>query len=149
MSPASYSALCSARRRYPSAWWQRPESQFIVAEGVNMKNMRVVTKLALGFGFTVALMLIMAVIGITRLSGLNDEVEVMINDRFPKVAALTEIADSLNVIARAMRNSLLVSKPEDVQQELDRIPAERKAIGERLDALAKVVTLEAGKEKLK
>lgn len=112
------------------------------------KNLRIGTRLAGGFGLVVLLLVAVAGLGISRMSHLNSEIELLVNDRFPKTVWANDIIDSVNTIARAMRNALLV-KPEDAVKELDRIPEQRKMIAERLEKLEATIHSEKGIEKLK
>ncbi|MBI5919402.1 MAG: MCP four helix bundle domain-containing protein [Nitrosomonadales bacterium] len=113
-----------------------------------LKNMRIGTRLGAGFAVVVLLLMTVAGISINRLSGLNTEIEVLVNDRFPKTVWANDMIDSINTIARAMRNAVLV-KGEDVNKELERIPEQRKIILDRLEKLEKTVKSDKGVEMLK
>ena len=101
------------------------------------KNMKIGVRLGIGFAVTLVLLITIAVIGYTRLSTLNSEIEDLIKDKFPKTVLANDIIDQINVNARAMRNALLVKDPAEVQKEMDRIVAARKLIGEGFDKLDK------------
>lgn len=47
-------------------------------------NMKLAVRLGLGFAATLALLLIISVVSYTRLAALNDSIELMVVDRFPK-----------------------------------------------------------------
>ena len=113
-----------------------------------MKNLKIGLRLGVGFGFALMMMSVIAVLGVVRMSALADEVEMMVNDRYPKTVLANDIIDNLNLIARAMRNALLVPQAE-TQKELDRVAASRKIISERLEQLEKTITSDKGKERLK
>src|SRR5690606_4492952 len=113
------------------------------------KNMKIGLRLGLGFGLLVALMLTIAVIGITRLAGLNAEVDVLAHDRYPKTVWANTIIDSVNLVARATRNVLLTDDPRVIKEERDRVEAARKVIGENLAQLEKTVRSEKGKALLR
>lgn len=112
------------------------------------KNLRIGSRLAGGFGIVVLLLAVIAAVGVSRMGQLNSEIELLVNDRFPKTVLANDIIDSINAIARAMRNALLV-KPEEAVRELDRIPEQRKIIGERLEKLEATIKSEKGIEHLK
>jgi len=113
-----------------------------------MKNLRIGLRLGLGFGFVLALLAIVATLSYVRVGQISDEIEDMVNDKFPKTVQANDIIDQVNIVARATRNALLLSKPEDAQRELERIPAASKIISERIDSLEKTVTSEEGKKVL-
>jgi methyl-accepting chemotaxis protein len=113
------------------------------------KNMKIGVRLGLGFGLVVLLMVIIAYIGITRLASLDDSVGKMANDRYPKTALANDISKQISVIARSMRNSLLLDKPEDVKKELERVEESRKVIKDDLEKLDKSITSDKDKDMLK
>ena len=73
----------------------------------------------------------------------------MVMDKFPKTVQANDMIDAINAIARIQRNSLLVKGEDAMRRELDRIPGERKKIGETLDKLTATITSDAGKAVLK
>ncbi|UCV04186.1 methyl-accepting chemotaxis protein [Dechloromonas denitrificans] len=114
-----------------------------------LNNLKVGTKLAIGFAITLILLIAVATTGTMRLAALSDNLQSIVNDRNPKTAQANDIVDALNVIARSMRNMLLVKSPEEVSREAQRILEQRKIIGERLDKFDATFTTAKGKEHLK
>jgi methyl-accepting chemotaxis protein len=112
-------------------------------------NLRIGVRLGIGFGSALLVMAFIALLSIARLGEMNDKVNDMVNDKFPKTVWANDMIDSINIIARAMRNSLLIKNQDDVAKEIARIPEERKIIGDRLEKLTKTITSEKGKEQLK
>lgn len=113
------------------------------------KHMKIGMRLGLGFGLLMVLMSSIAWMGISRLNSLNDNLQLMTEDRYPKTVWANDVIDSINVIARAMRNTLLVSSGEQVEREVGRIQDARKVIKERLDKLEQSIKSEQGKAHLK
>ena len=113
------------------------------------KNLKIGVRLGLGFGFVTVLLLVISGIAYQRMDMLNQEIMDMVNDKFPKTVYANDIIDSLNTIGRAMRNAMLVKGEENIRKELDRIPEQRKIIGERLDKLTQLIRSEEGKAVLK
>ncbi|MRR50036.1 MAG: HAMP domain-containing protein [Rhodocyclaceae bacterium] len=112
------------------------------------KNMRIGTRLGLGFGLVGLILVAISSIAYLRLTDLDHAITGLVNDKFPKTVQANDIIDALNTIARSTRNALLV-KPEDVAKELDRIPEQRKIISDRLEKLEQTVRSPSGKEALK
>ena len=110
-------------------------------------NLKVGQRLAMGFGLVLALLAIISVTAYLRISQINTGISDVVNDKFPKTIYANNIIDNINVIARALRNSLLV-KPEDVSKELDRVKEARKVILENFDKLEKAIRSEEGKKAL-
>ncbi|MDP1926154.1 MAG: MCP four helix bundle domain-containing protein, partial [Thiobacillus sp.] len=111
-------------------------------------NMKIGMRLALGFGLVVALMAMIAFLGVTRMASLNEGIDQMVNDRYPKTVLANDVIDSINVIARAMRNTLILDDSAAIQKELGRIDDSRKVIKERLDKLEATISSEEGKKQL-
>jgi len=112
-------------------------------------NMKIGTRLGLGFGLVLLLLGTIAFIAITRMANLNDNIDKIVNDRYPKTVIANDVIDNINKIARSMRNMLIMKDPEQIKKELDRVQDARKVIKESLDKLEKIITLEKGKEMLK
>jgi methyl-accepting chemotaxis protein len=113
------------------------------------KNMKIGMRLGLGFGLVLLLLSTIAFIGITRLANLNESMELIVEDRYPKTVVANEILKQINRIARSMRNVLLMEKQADIKQELERIDEARAEIKKGLDSLDKTISSEKGKEVLK
>ncbi|MBF0342807.1 MAG: MCP four helix bundle domain-containing protein [Nitrospirae bacterium] len=111
--------------------------------------MKTGTRLGLSFGMVVLLLLVISILSVVRLEGIADEVKDIVKDKYPKTVMANEIIDNINLIARSMRNVLIMDKKEQIQKELDRIQESRKKITENLDKLAALIHSEKGKTLLK
>ena len=113
------------------------------------KNMKIGMRLGLGFGLVVMLLVLIAFIGITRLASINDEMDNMVNDKYPKTVEANNIIGAINEIGMDMRASLLMRDEKSVRGVLDKIPDNIKEILANLDKLEKTIKSDTGKEKLK
>ena len=113
-----------------------------------LNNLKLGVRLGLGFGLVLILLIVIAYLGITRLATMNDSIEKIVNDRWPKTVAANDIIDLVNSNARAIRNVMLVVDPADKKREADRVVENRKKIGERFDWLDKNINTEDGKKLL-
>jgi methyl-accepting chemotaxis protein len=111
------------------------------------KNLKIGVKLGIGFGLMVLFLVVTSAVSYMRLMEINSDIGNVINDKFPKTVVANDLIDQVNLIARAMRNTLLV-KPEEVQKELDRIHDARKIIVEKIAQLEKSIQSVEGKKKL-
>ena len=110
-------------------------------------NMKIGVRLAIGFAVTVALLIVVAMMGASRISLLNNEIHAVVYVEFPKVTAAGNIAESIAVIARHLRNAYLYSGTER-QKALDGLSDERKVITDNIATLEKLVQSDKGKDLL-
>ncbi|MBU3898582.1 MAG: MCP four helix bundle domain-containing protein [Gammaproteobacteria bacterium] len=111
-------------------------------------NMKVGVKLGLGFGVTLLLLVVIAVISITRLGALNSEIENMVNDKYPKTIEAIDIVRAINQVAQINRNLLLISDQDETQKQIARQVDQRKIISDKVDKLDKSITSDQGKKLL-
>jgi methyl-accepting chemotaxis protein len=105
---------------------------------MRIANMKIGVRLSAGFGFMVLLLVAMAVVGVTRLSMLNTQMDDVVSDKYPKTVLANDIIKHVNLIARASRNVLLMSDANEIAQELASIRQASegsKAALEKLDTL--------------
>ena len=112
------------------------------------KNLKIGIRLGLGFAVTLALLITIAAVSYMRFGALDNEIK-GINAGAVKTAQANDVIDAINAIGRIQRNSLLVKGDENMRKELDRIPGERKKIGDNLEKLTAAITSDAGKAALK
>src|SRR5690606_33222706 len=112
------------------------------------KNMKIGTRLALGFGLVLVFLVVVSLLGINRLSTLNESIKEMAEDRYPKTEWANNIIDGLNINARASRNALLRTNEQDIAKELDRIKEARAIIVENMKHLEDTVRSEQDRQVL-
>jgi methyl-accepting chemotaxis protein len=112
------------------------------------KNMRIKTRLMAGFGVMMLLTLVIAGVGILRITNVGSHVKDIVNDKWPKTEWSNEIVDNINVVARALRNGILLHDKGKIQEEMGRIAEAGKVIDDRIDKLQKGIHTDKGKELL-
>ncbi|MFO1381517.1 MAG: methyl-accepting chemotaxis protein [Chitinivorax sp.] len=112
------------------------------------QNMKVATKLALGFGLVVALLLLVSFIGITRMAHLNESLRQVGDERWPRANMANDIVVNSSGIGIALRNMLLSSSKDDIQRQKEVVLETRRAIGSTVDKLKEVIQTAKGKELL-
>ncbi|MEN3113579.1 MCP four helix bundle domain-containing protein, partial [Uliginosibacterium paludis] len=115
---------------------------------MSASRMRLATRLGLAFAAVVGLMLVGVVWAIVSLNQVNDQITLVIKDRFPKTRQAHDIIDALNLVARSTRNIALVSDQAAVKKEMERITDARRIIQENLDKLDASITSEEGRRLL-
>ncbi|TAH52005.1 MAG: methyl-accepting chemotaxis protein, partial [Betaproteobacteria bacterium] len=114
-----------------------------------MKNLKISLRLAIGFGVTLALLILLAVVAGTRVGTLNELLTVQVKELFPKTVIANGILAEVNVTARALRNAaLLANDPKKVADELNLIAEARTKTAAGFAELEKLIKLDEGKRLL-
>jgi methyl-accepting chemotaxis protein len=121
---------------------------------MNLRNLKLRTRLALGFGVLCALLIAILVLSMSMLGRVNLGTREIVNNRMPKIEAVNMVLNEVNNISIALRNMLLNDDPADrklqtdnvmkararVQQVLERAEAEIHAGAERALVLGTIET---------
>ena len=110
-----------------------------------MNKLKIGARLGLAFGFVLMLMVVIVVIGVTRLSTLNSGTDHIIHDAYPKVVVAYEIEGQLNEVARATRNMLLLTDEAGIKSEVEKIAVARTNISQGMEKLEKTIASAEGK----
>ena len=111
---------------------------------MNLKNLKIGQKLLLSFGAIIALLLVLTTVSLTKVHELSVDIQLQNKDRYPKTVLVHTIKDTLNEIARNMRNILLMTDAAQVKQEFANIDAGTAIITQSIEALDKSVTSAQG-----
>lgn len=109
-------------------------------------NMKIGMRLAVGFGIVVALLVAIAVIGLTRLASLNASLENITRDKWPKVLLLQDGLAGVNEIGLSARDLLLAADKAGQQRAKERILEARGNIGKSWEKLKPTLANPKGKE---
>ncbi|WP_411884371.1 methyl-accepting chemotaxis protein [Polaromonas sp. YR568] len=113
---------------------------------MNIANLKIGQKLMLSFGAVIALLLLLATLAHTRVSGMSEDIHLMNTDRYPKTVLAHTVKDELNETARNMRNLLLMSDAEEIKKEFANIEESTRIIVDSLEKLDKMITSAKGRE---
>jgi methyl-accepting chemotaxis protein len=113
-----------------------------------LNNLKIGIRLGIGFAITLALLIAIAVLGVNRITALNDDLQSLTRDRFPRVVEANNVIDALNEVTRLLRNAYIYTGAEQ-QKALDKIPPLSKIITENLGKLEKALDSEKGRDLLK
>ena len=114
-----------------------------------LKHLKIGTKIGLGFAVAILFLVIVSSLAFVRLSELNQGVDRLVNNLFPKTVYANNIIDQLNISARATRNMLLDPDPARVREEVERITGPDGAsatITKNMELLDKSITHPRGRE---
>ena len=81
---------------------------------MNFSDMKISTRLILGFGMLALLIALMGAISAFKITTVGDLVDKLVNDRIPKVVSLYEVQGEVNKVARATRNMVILSDAAEI-----------------------------------
>jgi methyl-accepting chemotaxis protein len=117
------------------------------ARSFNMiANLKIGTRLALGFGLLLALLGGVAALAVSSLGALAGTTEVIVKDRYPQVVLATGILLQVSENATAMRNMLLVDDRDKLNAEIGAIQNGEKSIADKLAKLEALLSSEGGRK---
>jgi methyl-accepting chemotaxis protein len=88
---------------------------------MNFENMKVGSRLGIGFGMLIAALMIVSATAALRFQSLNSQIDDLVHHRMQALQEFNELKDNLNAIARAVRNVVLQTDPKDVAAEAQKI----------------------------
>jgi methyl-accepting chemotaxis protein len=111
--------------------------------------LKIGTRLSCGFGILLVLMVLVGGYAIKSINGLDEQIELLVNDRMVKVGLAQDVLDNVNIIARALRNVLIDDSKDRQAAEFNRIAESRKIAGERVEELNSKMSTDKGKDLVK
>jgi methyl-accepting chemotaxis protein len=115
---------------------------------MNIKDLKISTRLSVGFGLLLFFLLTLGAFTLIRLNGIESDIARVANDRFPKVVQSYTIIDQLNTVARALRNMLLLQDNAKILQEDARIDEAARVVKENLAKLQESMKTDEDKKLL-
>ena len=113
-----------------------------------INNLRIGTRLGISFALCVAVMMALLMLAKLGLAHVNHDVELINEDRYPKVRRATDIKDAVNQIARSTAALALLETEAERAPELKTIADSREAIRQALEKLDAQITTVQGREHL-
>jgi methyl-accepting chemotaxis protein len=83
-----------------------------------IRNMRIGQRLAVGFGFVIALLVLLAAISWLRMESLNKEMETLVQLRYANTVAANLVKEDVSEATRSMLNVVIMSDPDQIRKEL-------------------------------
>jgi methyl-accepting chemotaxis protein len=111
-------------------------------------NLGIGTRLTAGFALVIALLISLAVIGVTKIHAVDKNTDIILHDRFAKVALAQTVENEVNRQLRALRTALIVSDPNQAKSELAKIDASLPIVAAAIDKLVQTVHSDRGKAAL-
>ena len=112
-------------------------------------NLKVGTRLALGFGALVLLLLAISITSVLRLATVHQASLTIVDDVYPKSSLSDDIVKGALDSGRSVRNVLLASSEAEIEQAWQKTSAIRARNGERMKKLESLLNTEKGRELFK
>src|SRR4030067_72748 len=90
---------------------------------MSLVNLKVGVRLGLGFGLLLVLMIVMAVLGLSRITEIKDNLDDIVEHDVVAMSNVMEMREAVNAIAIATRNIVLLTDAESIAAEARRIDA--------------------------
>jgi len=119
--------------------WDAPPFPFPDVNPMNIENLKIGTRLTLGFAIVMALAMGLMADGLITVNALRSEVQYLTSYTQAKNQQLKQLERATLERAVAARNLLVMTEPQARQSELSKIAANKKEIDESLQALAALV----------
>jgi methyl-accepting chemotaxis protein len=127
------------RRQQPSNKQSNKENHLFIA------NLKIGTRLMLGFAIVLALMLGLVTIGINSMERVHGALDHVLHNNVPKMELLNDMSKSVHIVSRVMRSVIILTDEAAMAREYKKIEAARHAYDAAREALEKMPASEAGK----
>ncbi len=104
-----------------------------------LHRLSIAKRLSLGFGLLVFMLVTLGVVSLGQVSLISSRSNEVTGDLMPKQKRLANVTNEVNLIARAMRNMMIMESPGDVQAQRAEIDNSRQRIQADFAALDKVL----------
>ncbi len=111
-----------------------------------LKNLKVGVRMTLGFALVLVLLLMVALVGISRMGHIKDSLDLIAKDDAPKILEAGTLHTLVQDQAIALRNTVLMAiEKENAQPEVDRFKADQAEFEKQFERLSASVHSQEGK----
>ncbi len=103
-----------------------------------MNSMKVGTRLSLGFGLVLILLLFVAALGVFNMSTIHAKLDSIVNENMVKSELVGDMSEAVHVVALASRTVVMLSDDAAIRAEINRAHAARAVYDKAAEALAKM-----------
>ncbi len=100
------------------------------------KHMKVGTKLGLGFGLVLVLLLAISALGVVNMSTIHAKLDRVVNENAVKSDLVGQMSESVHIVARVSRTVVLLDNDAAIANEMNKVTAARNAYNQARDKLA-------------
>lgn len=105
--------------------------------GVHMNRLKITLglRLALSYGLVIVLLILVALFVLETISDLRATSDGILKKRYPRIALISQINNDLEVIARAMRNTLFLREENEIKKQLTEITSTKSRLNSEMYTL--------------
>ncbi len=104
-----------------------------------LKNMKVGVRLSIAFGLVLILLASVSILSLMRLNEIKAGTDQIVNDRYPKIAALNQLKTNQNLIGIAIRDVLMSEDATQAKRYMDTISSLREQNSKLYEQLDRIV----------
>ncbi|MEF8704183.1 MAG: methyl-accepting chemotaxis protein [Candidatus Accumulibacter sp. UW26] len=113
-----------------------------------LSNLKIGVRLSVGFAIALFMLILVAVVGATRVGELQNDITDLVKDKNVKTKLANDLIDNINNVGRYHRNMLIARNDEATSREMDRVVEARSGVTKTFDALDKFSYGDKGKAAL-
>ena len=115
---------------------------------MNVNDMKISTRLMLGFGLLTVLIAITAALAFWKFSQTQTAFDEIMKDRYVKVTMLNDIKGAVNQSAIATRNMFIADAPDAIKESQEQVVGAREFVTGQIDKLEQITNTPQGKDAL-
>lgn len=108
---------------------------------MNIANVRIGTRLGVGFGLILVLLAGIASLGLRGMSSTNDALNNIVDNNVAKMDLLSEMSESIHIVATGIRTVVLLSSDDAINAEIKKIEAAAQSLLDQAKDLAETVSI--------
>ncbi|KQW50824.1 MULTISPECIES: methyl-accepting chemotaxis protein [unclassified Roseateles] len=98
-------------------------------------NLKIGVRLTIGFAAVISLLIMLAAIGVTKISAISADTEIILHDRFAKVELAQTVENEVNKQLRALSTALIATDAALAEKELAKLEASLPVVANAIDKL--------------
>ena len=115
---------------------------------MNLSNMKIRTRLGIGFGLVLILLVFIASMGVSNMGSLNANVDVMVNQDWAKARLAVKVLDNVRGSIARVFQIVAETDPQEATMAQERLAANTKDFNEAIDKLDPMLDTPDGKKML-
>ncbi|MDR5741216.1 MULTISPECIES: methyl-accepting chemotaxis protein [unclassified Caballeronia] len=111
-----------------------------------LHHLKVGTRLTVGFGVLVAMLVLVAAINLFNMRGLNNEITLITDDRMVKAAEVSKAKDSASQTVLRLQRAAITGRPDDIEAMKAGVIEASRSTSQRLERVQRLISSSRGQE---